>query len=40
MPSGASHHVCTVTIAAQDLEQLIDEITVDAYRVDEQLTWG
>ena len=38
MPSGASHHLCTVTIVAQDLEQLIDEITVDAYGLDEQLT--
>jgi hypothetical protein len=29
-----------VTVAAQDLEQLIDEITVDAYGLDEQLTRG
>jgi hypothetical protein len=38
VPSGASHHLCTVTTVAQDLEQLIDEITVDAYGLDEQLT--
>jgi len=38
VPSAASHHLGIVTIVAQDLEQLIDEITVDAYGLDEQLT--
>jgi hypothetical protein len=32
-----SHARSTVTIVAQDLGQLIDEITVDAYGLDEQL---
>ena len=40
MLSDALRHLCTATIAAQNLEQLIDEITVDAYGLDEQLTRG
>ena len=35
--AGASQALCTVAIVTQDLGQLIDEITVDAYGLDEQL---